>query len=180
MYGEERDGETELHHRIGDWQRGVSRQATGELHPPSKAQTISEHGRASSSKHGPNISAQSKEKVTGRNALNFLGAVNKGLNKGRHISVTEEEWSRLAKIVKDWGIIVKEVFKESSEEWQNSLVGKFLGSKIPIETLRELIKDRRPLSGNVQVLDLTNDYYYIKFEAYKDTLDVWKGSPWIF
>lgn len=96
------------------------------------------------------------------------------------MAVTEEKRGRLAKFIKDKVVIDKEVLRKSRDEWKNSLDGKFLGTKIPVQFLREKIKEKWPLSCNVQVLDHTNGYYYFKFEAFDNIMDVWEGNPWIF
>lgn len=66
-----------------------------------------------------------------------------------------------------------------TEERRLSLVGKFLGSKIPVKILRKRNK-YKCLSGGVQTLDLANGYFCFRFDCYEDLLDVWEGSPLIF
>lgn len=73
----------------------------------------------------------------GPSHLSFNGAVKKGLKTSRYIPVIEEERNRLATIIKDRVIIDKVRLNGSRSEWKNSLVGKFLGSKIPANFLKD-------------------------------------------
>lgn len=111
--------------------------------------------------------------------LKFMEAVKKGMPQRnlRYVQVSEDERACLASSFPNKVIIGKDQILNNRKIWKFSLIGKFLGSKIPIAYLKEKVLHMWPLAGKVQILDLTEGYYYFKFEVFEDLMDIWKGCP---
>ncbi|KAJ1436285.1 hypothetical protein SESBI_04316 [Sesbania bispinosa] len=73
--------------------------------------------------------------------------------------------------------VTKEERKQACQPWKNSIIVNLLGKGVGLKflTLR-LLKLWNPL-GEMEVIDLENDYFLVKFSNFNDTNYVFQGGP---
>ncbi|KAJ1391938.1 hypothetical protein SESBI_36197 [Sesbania bispinosa] len=75
--------------------------------------------------------------------------------------------------------VTKEERKLACQPWKNSVIVKLLGKRIGLKFLTvRLLKLWNPM-GEMEVIDLENDYFLIKFSNFNDTKHVFQGGPWM-
>ena len=61
-----------------------------------------------------------------------------------------------------------------------TLVGKFMGARLDIETLKKMVKWKWAICGQVDIAPMLNGFFYFVFNYKEDISMVLYGGPWAF
>ncbi|KAJ1380290.1 Zinc finger, CCHC-type [Sesbania bispinosa] len=91
-------------------------------------------------------------------------------------SDSEEETQRPTRpVVK----VTKEERKQACQPWKHSIIIKLLGKKVTMKFLwLRLEKLWHPL-GEMELIDLENEYFLVRFSNFNDVSHVFEGGPWM-
>ncbi|KAJ1414250.1 Zinc finger, CCHC-type [Sesbania bispinosa] len=75
--------------------------------------------------------------------------------------------------------ISKAELTDACRPWRRSIMVKLLGKRLGMRFLRQrLLKMWQP-EGSMEMIDLENDYYLIRFSNMEDVMRVFEGGPWM-
>ncbi|KAJ1439944.1 hypothetical protein SESBI_02168 [Sesbania bispinosa] len=73
----------------------------------------------------------------------------------------------------------KSEYKRACKQWKLAVIVKLLGKKVGLKFMQNrLEKMWRPL-GDMEVMDMENDYFLVRFSSPEDYEHVFQGGPWM-
>ena len=69
---------------------------------------------------------------------------------------------------------------EGASRWHNTLVGHFVGKKLPFPVVSSIAKKIWDKDGLIQVLAQDHGYYFFRFSSSSDLIQVLDRGPWMF
>jgi hypothetical protein len=71
-----------------------------------------------------------------------------------------------------------EVADEGCGEWENTLVGYFLGQKLPYSAVNSIAHKIWGKEGLIEVLSSDNGFFFFKFEHHEGMCSILDRAPW--
>ncbi|XP_057451938.1 uncharacterized protein LOC130743727 [Lotus japonicus] len=75
--------------------------------------------------------------------------------------------------------ITKRELKEACKPWRKAIIVKLLGKKLGLSLLRIRLERLWQPMGDMEVIDLDNEFYIIRFSNAADYGHVFNGGPWV-
>lgn len=73
----------------------------------------------------------------------------------------------------------EKVFQELCYPWQDALDVKLLGKKVGYNVMKDRLKKLWKQSGGLDIMDVDNGYYMVKFDLAQDQELAMTGGPWM-
>jgi hypothetical protein len=75
--------------------------------------------------------------------------------------------------------VTKEEIREACNPWKRAIVVKLLGKRLSLNIMRTRLMKMWAPTGEMEIIDLENDYFLIRLEDRADVTRVFEGGPWL-
>ncbi|XP_045798137.1 uncharacterized protein LOC123892394 [Trifolium pratense] len=154
---------------------------TANLPPPAEQRLPPEPPDKGGSGNGSNIDKvhekremiSFRDKVLGKQAVITRERVDLLANKLAKVELVKG--NRLMPMLHVEGKVIEEL----SIPWKDALVIKLLGKKLGYNTMKNKLETTWKLVGGIELMDIGNAFYMVKFDGEDDKNKVINGGPWM-
>ncbi|GAU10489.1 hypothetical protein TSUD_421890, partial [Trifolium subterraneum] len=123
--------------------------------------------------HGKNSKVSFRDKVLGNKALRVRERVDLLANKMAQVELIRG--NRLLPMLH----VKNTVIEELSEPWKDALIVKLLGKSLGYNVMKTKLESIWNLSGGIELMNVGNSFYMVKFDVEEDKNKVINGGPWM-
>jgi hypothetical protein len=130
-----------------------------------------QHVRGKNDENIPKVSF--RDKVLGTQTVSLREKVDLIANKMAQVELVKG--NRLMPVLH----VDQTIMKDLSLPWKDALIVKLLGKNLGYNTMKTKLENVWKLFGGIELMDVGNAFYMVKFDAEEDKNKVINGGPWM-